>query len=129
MTEEKRTVIRTSPMAHFMSGFLALGILTFVLYLPVLAPLLLIPAAMSCAIFRYRTAVDTESVQVRTLASTLTLPWTEVKGLGFDRHAWARAELVDGTSLRLPAVTFSTLPILSAASNGRVPNPYQGVQR
>ena len=66
MTEEKRTVIRTSPMAHFMSGFLALGILTFVLYLPVLAPLLLIPAAMSYAIFRYRTAVDTESVQVRT---------------------------------------------------------------
>ncbi|WP_078308911.1 PH domain-containing protein [Mycobacterium sp. 96-892] len=129
MTEEKRTVIRTSPMAHFMSGFLALGILTFVLYLPVLAPLLVIPAAFSYAVFRYQTAVDTQSVQVRTLTATRKLPWTQVKGIGFDKHAWARAELVDGTSLRLPAVTFSTLPILSAASNGRVPNPYQGLER
>ncbi|MUM19532.1 PH domain-containing protein [Mycobacterium sp. CBMA271] len=129
MAETKRTVIRTSPMAHFVSAFLALGILSFVLYLPVLAPLLAIPILISYAIVRYLTAVDTESVQVRTLTSTRTLPWTEIDGLGFDKHAWAEAKLTDGSSLRLPAVTFSTLPILSAASNGRVPNPYEGVIR
>ncbi|WP_234795443.1 PH domain-containing protein [Mycobacteroides saopaulense] len=123
------TIVRISPMAHFMSGFLALGILAFVLYLPILAPLLAVPVVISYAIYRYQTAVDTESVQVRTLTTVRTLPWTEVKGLGFDKHAWAHAQLVDGTSLRLPAVTFSTLPILSAASNGRVPNPYEGVTR
>jgi hypothetical protein len=27
--------------------------------------------------------------------------------------------------MRLPAVTFSTLPQLTAASGGKVPNPYQ----
>ncbi|MEU9804406.1 PH domain-containing protein [Mycobacterium sp. NPDC050853] len=116
-------------MAHFMSGFLALGILTFVLYQPILAPLLVIPVVISYAVVRYFTAVDTESVQVRTLTSIRTLPWTDVKGLSFDKHAWAQANLTDGTGLRLPAVTFSTLPILSAASNGRVPNPYEGVIR
>ena len=31
----------------------------------------------------------------------------------------------DGSELRLPAVTFATLPLLTAASGGRVPNPYQ----
>lgn len=116
-------------MAHFISGFLALGILSFVLYLPVLAPLLVIPIVISYAIVRYLTAVDIESVQVRTLTSTRTLPWTDIKGLSFDKRAWAQANLTDGGALRLPAVTFSTLPILSAASNGRVPNPYDGVVR
>ncbi|MGH3722821.1 MAG: PH domain-containing protein [Mycobacterium sp.] len=123
------TIVRISPMAHFISGFLALGILSFVLYLPVLAPLLVIPVVISYAIARFLTAVDTESVQVRSLTSTRTLPWTDIKGLAFDKHAWAHAKLTDGTDLRLPAVTFSTLPILSAASNGRVPNPYEGVTR
>ncbi|NGX08908.1 PH domain-containing protein [Mycobacteroides franklinii] len=129
MAEAKRTVIRTSPMAHFVTGFLALGMLSFVLALPILAPVLLIPIALSYAIARYRTAVDTESAQVRTLTSTRTVPWSDIEGLSFDRHAWAQANLTDGTTMRLPGVTFSTLPILSAASNGRVPNPYEGVQR
>ncbi|MBL1368289.1 hypothetical protein JL858_19050, partial [Acinetobacter baumannii] len=44
-------------------------------------------------------------------------------------HAWAQAKLTDGSTIRFPGVTFSTLPILSAASNGRVPNPYEGVRR
>lgn len=119
-------MIRISPMAHFMSGFLALGILSFVFYQPALAPLLIVPALGSYALVRLRTTVDAESVQVRTLTSTRTLRWEQIKGLGFDRQTWARAELVDGDAVRLPAVTFSTLPILSAASNGRVPNPYEG---
>ncbi|CPR85671.1 low molecular weight protein antigen 6 [Mycobacteroides abscessus subsp. abscessus] len=129
MAEAKRTVIRTSPMAHFVTGFLALGMLSFVLALPILAPLLLIPIGLSYAIARYRTAVNTESAQIRTLTSTKTVPWSQIEGLTFDKHAWAQAKLTDGSTIRFPGVTFSTLPILSAASNGRVPNPYEGVRR
>ena len=33
-------------------------------------------------------------------------------------------ELTDGRELLLPAVTFSTLPLLTEVSEGRVPNPY-----
>ncbi|WP_139808798.1 PH domain-containing protein, partial [Mycobacterium avium] len=39
--------------------------------------------------------------------------------------SWARARLKSGDELRLPAVTFATLPELTRASAGRVPNPYQ----
>ena len=31
----------------------------------------------------------------------------------------------DGSELRLPGVTFATLPMLTAATGGRVPNPYE----
>ncbi|EIU52965.1 PH domain-containing protein [Mycobacteroides abscessus] len=116
-------------MAHFVTGFLALGMLSFVLALPILAPLLLIPIGLSYAIARYRTAVNAESAQIRTLTSTKTVPWSQIEGLTFDKHAWAQAKLTDGSTIRFPGVTFSTLPILSAASNGRVPNPYEGVRR
>ena len=50
--------------------------------------------------------------------------WDEVDGLRFDRSSWARARLRDGSEMRLPAVTFATLPLLAEASGGRVPNPY-----
>ncbi|HPY24687.1 MAG TPA: PH domain-containing protein, partial [Mycobacterium sp.] len=33
--------------------------------------------------------------------------------------------LADESTVQLPAVTFATLPTLTAASKGRVPNPYR----
>ena len=50
--------------------------------------------------------------------------WEDIDGLGFVRSSWARAHLKDGSDVRLPAVTFATLPLLTEASGGRVPNPY-----
>jgi len=38
---------------------------------------------------------------------------------------WAYAQLKNGSELRLPAVTFATLPLVTEASGGRVPNPYK----
>jgi hypothetical protein len=52
------------------------------------------------------------------------VPWSDIEGLQFGKGAWASARLVDGTELRLPAVTFATLPELTEISAGRVPNPY-----
>jgi hypothetical protein len=51
--------------------------------------------------------------------------WDDIDGLRFHRGSWARARLKSGTELRLPAVTFATLPLLTEVSSGRVPNPYR----
>jgi len=118
-------VIRISPMAHFAVGFLALGMLALVFAGPSwFALLLVIPIALSAVIVRYRTVADRDTVTARTILASQTVSWDDVAGLRFDKGSWAYAELTDGGELRLPAVTFSTLPLLTQASGGRVPNPY-----
>jgi PH (Pleckstrin Homology) domain-containing protein len=112
-------------MAHFAVGFLALGMLALVLAGPSwFALLLVVPVVLSAFIVRNRTVADQDTVTARTLTASRTVAWDEIAGLRFGKGAWASAELKDGSELRLPAVTFSTLPMLTEASGGRVPNPY-----
>ena len=117
-------VIDISPMAHFAVGFFALGLLMPVLTWPVTAPLLIIPVLLSALIARLRTQADRDGVTVRTLLGSQSVRWEDIEGLRFSRGSWARAQLKNGRQLRLPAVTFATLPQLTQASAGRVPNPY-----
>lgn len=112
-------------MAHLAVGFLTLGLLAVVLANPAwFTALLIIPVAVSAAVIRYRTTADRDTVTARSLIGSRSVAWEDVEGLRFDRSAWASAHLADGSDLRLPAVTFSTLPRLTAATDGRVPNPY-----
>ena len=62
---------------------------------------------------------------MRTLLGSQSVRWEDIDGLRFNRGSWARARLKNGADLRLPAVTFATLPLLTEASEGRVPNPYE----
>jgi Bacterial PH domain len=117
-------VIRISPMAHFAVGFLALGILSLVLASPWFAPLLIIPVVLSAYIVRLRTVARVDTVTARSLRGSETVRWEDIDGLAFNKGSWARAQFKDGRELTLPAVTFSTLPRLTEASAGRVPNPY-----
>jgi PH (Pleckstrin Homology) domain-containing protein len=117
-------VITISPMAHFAVGFFALGLLVPVLTWPPTAPLLIVPVLLSALIVRLRTEADDTGVTVRTLLGSQSLRWEDIDGLRFSRGSWARAQLKDGRQVRLPAVTFATLPQLTRASAGRVPNPY-----
>jgi hypothetical protein len=117
-------VITISPMAHFAVGFFALGLLVPVLTWPATAPLLIIPVLLSALIVRLRTQADDTGVTVRTMLGSQSLRWEDIDGLRFSRGSWARAQLKDGHQVRLPAVTFATLPQLTRASAGRVPNPY-----
>ena len=112
-------------MAHLAVGFLALGLLIPVLAWPPSAPLLLIPVLVSALIVRLRTVADHDGVTVRSLLGSRIVPWDDIDGLRFHRGSWARAKLTSGAQLRLPAVTFATLPQLAAVSSGRVPNPYR----
>ncbi len=118
-------VIRISPMAHFAAAVLAGAMMLPILALPWLAPLLLIPAAASFAVFRLRTVASDADVTTRGLLRSTTVGWDQIEGLKFVKGSWARATLVGGGELTLPAVSFSTLPLLAQASGGRVPNPYQ----
>jgi hypothetical protein len=112
-------------MAHFAVGFFALGLLALVLANPTwFAPLLIIPIGASYAIIRYRTVADTDTVTARSLLGSDTVAWSDIEGLRFDRTSWAVAHCTDGSEVRLPAVTFVTLPLLTEVSGGRVPNPY-----
>lgn len=111
-------------MAHIAVGFLTLGLLIPVLAWTPSAPLLVIPVLLSAMIIRLRTVADDRGVTVRTLLGSRTVPWDDIDGLRFHRGSWARARLKGGADLRLPAVTFATLPQLTEASSGRVPNPY-----
>jgi hypothetical protein len=122
--ETPSVVINISPMAHFAVGFFALGLLVPVLTWPLTAPLLIIPAVLSALIIRLRTQADQDGVMVRTLLGSHSVRWEEIDGLRFNKGSWARAQLKSGGQLRLPAVTFATLPQLTEASGGRVPNPY-----
>ena len=125
-SDSTATVIRISPMAHIASAFILLWL---VLLMPAFGrwglPLLLIPVLLSAAIVRLRTVADEDSVTAHKLLSSRTLPWSQVEGLKFTRGRWARACLPDMSDVQLPAVTFATLPLLTAASGGQVPNPYQ----
>jgi len=119
-------VVRISQMAHIASAFILLWL---VLMMPAFGRwgllLLAIPVLLSVAIERLRTTADADNVTARYLMSTRTLPWSQVDGLKFTRGRWARACRPDLSEMRLPAVTFSTLPQLTAASGGKVPNPFQ----
>lgn len=112
-------------MAHFAVGFATLGLLALVLTSPFAAPLLIIPLVLSALIIRLQTVADRHGVTARSLLNSRTVRWDEIDGLHFRRGAWARAQLTSGKQLRLPAVTFATLPALAEASAGKVPNPYR----
>jgi Bacterial PH domain len=125
VADDSPVVIKVSPMAHLAVGFLTLGLLIPVLAWPPCAPLLVIPVVLSASIIRLRTVADGQGVTVRTLLGSQSARWEDIDGLRFNRGSWARARLKSGAELRLPAVTFATLPLLTEASSGRVPNPYQ----
>jgi len=118
-------VVRIPAIAHVAVGFFAFGLLALVFAGPAwCAVLLVVPVFLSFAVIRYRTVADHDGVTARSLLSRRTVAWQDIKGLQFTKTMWAQAELTDGSFLQLPAVTFATLPLLTAASDGRVPNPY-----
>lgn len=125
-SERAKTVIRISPVAHLGSFFLAMALLTIgpAFGMTAMAVLMVIPVLISVAVERVRTIADEDTVTARGLFGSRTVRWTQIEGLEFTRSRWARARLTDESSMVLPAVTFATLPRLTAASRGRVPNPY-----
>ena len=93
-----------------------------------LLPVYLIPIAVIAWVVRRRTVVDTDSVTTKGLVRTRRVSWSDITALRL-RSSRTRsrvsAVLTGGAELPLPAVTVADLPLLAAASGGRVPDPAQ----
>jgi hypothetical protein len=85
---------------------------------------LILPVLLGWWIVRIRTVVTEDGLRAVHTFSTREIPWSEIDGLQFPRWSSVRAVLANGTRVRLPAITFADLPRLSAASRGRIPDPY-----
>jgi hypothetical protein len=83
-----------------------------------------LPVLLAVWIGRIRTVVTEDGLHVVGTFGARDVAWAEIDGLRFTRWGPVRAVLVDETSVRLPAITFQDLPRLSAASRGRIPDPF-----
>lgn len=92
--------------------------------------LVVVPVFATVWILRVSTRVDTTGVHVQRLGSGRTVEWAQISGVRFPRRHSGRfghfgtAVLTDSSELRMPCVTFRDLPALSAASDGRIPDPF-----
>ncbi|MGV9710428.1 PH domain-containing protein [Gordonia sp. NPDC003424] len=85
---------------------------------------LILPVILAWWIVRIRTIVTEDGLRAVHTFSTREIAWNEIDGVQFPRWGSVRAVLVNGARVRLPAITFADLPRLSAASRGRIPDPY-----
>jgi Bacterial PH domain len=90
---------------------------------PGLAVLWLLPIAVGAWVLRAGVDVDADGLTVRALLGSRRLRWDDVAGLSAGPRGELSAVLRSGGSLRLPAVRARHLPLLAAASGGRVPDP------
>ncbi len=86
---------------------------------------LIIPVLLALWIHRLRTDVTETGLHVVGTFGTKDLEWDRIRGLQFPKWSAVRAVLDDGSRVRLPAIAFRDLPLLSAASEGRIPDPYE----
>ena len=118
-------VFRIQPLAYFAVPMMF--IVTVVLAgasLPLLGWTLVLPVLLGFWIWRLRTVVTEDGLEAVGTIATRDIGWAEIDGLQFPRWGSVRAVLINGTKVRLPAITFQDLPRLSAASRGRIPDPY-----
>ena len=85
---------------------------------------LIVPVLLALWIHRLRTDITETGLHVVHTFGTQNLAWDSIEGLQFPKWSAVRAVLEDGSRVRLPAIAFRDLPLLSAASAGRIPNPY-----
>jgi hypothetical protein len=85
--------------------------------------LYLVPLAIAWWLVRTRTVVDSRRLAVRTALGRRDVPWSELTALRVADPATVRAVLPDQTEVRLPSVRARHLPLLSAMSGGRLPDP------
>ncbi|BDT98358.1 PH domain-containing protein [Nocardia sputorum] len=86
--------------------------------------LLLIPVAVLVWVLRTQTAVSDAGLDLRTLFGSRHLDWAQVKGVRIPKRGYVRADLIDGTEAKLPAVSYDRLRDLAAFSGGRIPDPF-----
>lgn len=116
----------------FIAGFMALLAIVAIGFTPWLAPLLLVPVVFVVWLLRVRTTVSDRGITaVYLLRGRRSLPWERFRGVLFDRggkayavgHSAGSDAGADDVKFPLPAISFNSLPALSEASGGRIPDP------
>ncbi|MEZ5209698.1 MULTISPECIES: PH domain-containing protein [unclassified Gordonia (in: high G+C Gram-positive bacteria)] len=86
--------------------------------------MLALPVLQIWWIHRIKTVADRDGLTAVHTVGTSRLEWSEIDGLRFPKWGAARAVRPDGSAVRLPAVTFDDLPVLSKISGGALPDPF-----
>lgn len=86
--------------------------------------LAVVPVGLAWWIHRLHTYADSDGIVAVGTFGEQSVSWDDVAGLRFPRWSSVRAVTVDGHDIRLPAVGFDDVPKLSAASGGRLPDPF-----
>jgi hypothetical protein len=122
---ELPAVFRITPVAYF-AAFM-MGVTSLALAgasLRYLGWTLVVPILLALWIHRLRTIVTEDGVTAVSLRGRRSATWDQIAGLQFPKWGAVRAIRTDKSKLVLPAITFRDLPRLSAASRGRIPDPY-----
>ncbi|OPX14566.1 PH domain-containing protein [Gordonia sp. i37] len=83
-----------------------------------------VPVLLAVWIWRIKTVVTEDGLRAVGTFGSREVEWPDIEGLQFSRWGPVRAVLTDGDRVRLPAITFQDMPRLSAASAGRIPDPF-----
>ncbi|MBI3687061.1 MAG: PH domain-containing protein [Actinobacteria bacterium] len=86
-----------------------------------LLPLFAVPAVLLGWVLRAGADVDPDGVTVRALVGSRRVPWDQVAGLSVAPRGQISLALTSGDRLRLPATRPVHLPLIAAASGGRLP--------
>ncbi|HEX6754499.1 MAG TPA: PH domain-containing protein [Mycobacteriales bacterium] len=101
----------------------ALCVLPLASAAPALAVLWVLPIAAAAWVLRTGVDVDSGGLTVRAVLGSRRIGWDDVAGLAADARGRLSAVLRTGGAVRLPVVRARHLPLLAAASGGRVPDP------
>ncbi|HEY6424006.1 MAG TPA: PH domain-containing protein [Pseudonocardiaceae bacterium] len=89
---------------------------------PGLQVLYVVPLACAIWLLRTRTVVGPDTVVVHRVLSSRQITWSDLQGLRVDARSRVWAVLRSGEEVGLPAVRARDLPLLAAASGGRLPD-------
>lgn len=120
-----RALFRVNPMSYLaILIFLPTILWPLATYPLALGWLILLPIGFAWWIARTRTWVEEDGVVLSTWRSKTSVPWDEISGVMFPKRGFARLVTTDDRSLPMGGVSFHELPRLSAASGGRIRDPY-----
>jgi len=118
-----RAIFRIAPTAMFAIVLLAVCATPVAFAAPGLQLIYLVPLALAVWVARVRTTVDPDGLAVRTLTSGRRVSWDEVRGLRITPRSRVHVVLHSDEEVPMPAVHPRDLPLISAASRGRLPDP------
>jgi Bacterial PH domain len=90
---------------------------------PWLSVLYVLPIAVGAWVQRAGVDVDAGGLTVRALLRSRRIGWAEVAGLRPGPRGELRVVLASGRQVRLPVARLRDLPVIAAASRGRIASP------